>query len=88
MKDGTNLAATKKLGAASCCSKMAEGRGTKPRGMCCKACREKVGCQYLSLGMAEGEELYSNVLSQDFACFRNGSLREGLNRLQVLPKVR
>ena len=29
--------------------------------------------------LAEGEELYSNVLSQDFAHLRTGSRPEGLN---------
>jgi hypothetical protein len=30
-------------------------------------------------GLAEGERLYSNILLQDFARFRAGSLREELN---------
>lgn len=36
--------------------------------------------------MAEGERLYSNVLLQNFACLRAGSLAEGLSRLQASPK--
>ena len=30
-------------------------------------------------GLAEGERLYSNVLLQNFACLRGGSLGEGLS---------